>query len=67
MRVSVNGKMGTIASGDGQYIKVRLDGEKCSYPCHPTWEVIYYDTDGSVLKDTCQPKNVSVESDTPSQ
>jgi hypothetical protein len=57
MRVKVDGEMGTITCGDGQYIKVRIDGEKISANCHPTWEVVYYDHDGKVLMDTCTPKS----------
>ena len=41
MRVTVDGKPGTITRGDGQYIRVRFDGEKHSRCCHPMWRVIY--------------------------
>lgn len=56
MRVKVNGKMGTITCGSCQYIRVRFDGEKISFFCHPTWEVVYYDKDGKVLMNTCESK-----------
>jgi len=57
MRISVNGKMGTITCGRGQYLRVRFDGDKTSYVCHPTWETIYYDKDGKVLMNNCDPTN----------
>ena len=41
MRVTVDGRPGTLTSGDGHYIRVRFDGERRSAPCHPTWRVNY--------------------------
>lgn len=40
-RVIVDGKPGRITSGDGQYIRVLVDGEKKSTKWHPTWRVEY--------------------------
>ena len=52
MRVQVNGKFGHITSSSGQYIMVRMDGEKHPDVCHPTYEFVYYDKDNNILKDT---------------
>ncbi len=41
MRVRADGKLGTITNGDGQYIRVRIDGEKLSGSWHPTWNMAY--------------------------
>lgn len=41
MRVRADGNLGTITCGDGQYVRVRLDGEKRSLPYHPTWRMEY--------------------------
>lgn len=41
MRVRADGKLGTITNGDGQYIRVRIDGEKQSGSWHPTWNMEY--------------------------
>ena len=43
MRVTVDGKSGVITCGDGQYLRVRLDGEKRSGRWHPTWRVVYHE------------------------
>lgn len=42
-RVAVDGKPGTVTSytRSQQYIRVRLDGDKKSVPCHPTWRMEY--------------------------
>ena len=39
--------MGTITGTDGQYLKVRLDGEKHTLPYHPTWQLRYLDGDST--------------------
>lgn len=41
MRVMAGGKPGTITSGDGNYIRIRLDGDTRSGRYHPTSDVIY--------------------------
>lgn len=38
-RVTVDGKPGTVVSFPGPYLGVRLDGEKRTSRCHPTWRV----------------------------
>lgn len=38
-RVRVNGRLGTITSFPGQYIRVKFDGESGTRVCHPTWQV----------------------------
>lgn len=38
-RVSVDGKAGTIVSFPGQYLGVRLDGQRHVSRAHPTWRV----------------------------
>lgn len=43
MRVVADGKPGVITCGDGQYLRVRLDGEKRSGRWHPTWHMEYID------------------------
>ena len=40
-RVTFNGKTGVIVSFPDQYVGVRLDGEKRTSRCHPTWEMDY--------------------------
>ncbi len=51
MRVQADGQMGTVTSGYGSYVRVRLDGEKRSDIYHPTWETVYYSKDGKILAD----------------
>jgi hypothetical protein len=42
MRVRVyDGSLGTITSGAGHQIRIRLDGEKRSSYWHPTWKIEY--------------------------
>ncbi|WP_197747585.1 hypothetical protein [Mycolicibacillus koreensis] len=41
--VEVDGRQGVITGSDGQYLRVRLDGEKHSVRAHPTWRVRYLD------------------------
>ena len=41
MRVTVDGKPGVIVSFPNQYLGVRLDGERRTVRCHPTWRVDY--------------------------
>jgi hypothetical protein len=42
MRVTVNGRDGTIAGFPNQYIAVLFDGETETVRCHPTWRVEYH-------------------------
>lgn len=51
MRISVNGKMGTIKSGRRGYIMALMDGDKFATCHHPTWRTTYYDKDGTILKE----------------
>lgn len=52
MRVTCDGKPGTITCGDGAHILVRPDGD---YPasrrwiCHPTWRMTYHTPSGDVV------------------
>lgn len=55
MKVKVDGKPGTITHFLGAQIMVRFDGEKRSKPCHPTWEVIYFDRDGNQIYPEVKP------------
>ena len=41
MRVSANGKPGTITGKRDAYLRIRLDGDKRSAPWHPTWRIQY--------------------------
>ena len=52
MRISVNGKLGTIVGGnDGLNLDVVMDGNWHTSNCHPWWETIYYDNNKNVLAD----------------
>jgi hypothetical protein len=41
MRVTVDGKPGTIIGFRHQYLRVRFDGDKHALNAHPTWRVEY--------------------------
>lgn len=41
MRVVADGKPGQIVGFSGQYLRIRLDGEKCIRNWHPTWHIEY--------------------------
>ena len=45
MRVMYNGdgnrRLGTITRADGQYLRIRLDGERRSGRYHPAWKLTY--------------------------
>ncbi len=48
MRVTVDGRPGTIIGAEGGHLKVRFDGpyypasgRRRIYSCHPTWKVEY--------------------------
>lgn len=43
MRITADGKPGTIISGRGHHLGIRLDGEKHSGTWHPTWRIDYGD------------------------
>lgn len=50
IRFLYNGEReGTITSFDGQYLRVRFDGETRSERLHPTWKVDYLDNDGKCI------------------
>lgn len=38
-RVTVDGRPGVVVSFPGQYVGVRLDGERHTSRCHPTWRL----------------------------
>lgn len=40
-RVIANGKPGVIVGAQGQYLRVRIDGEKAVGNWHPDWNMIY--------------------------
>jgi hypothetical protein len=40
-RVIADGKPGVIVGFSGQYIRVRLDGEKVARSWHPVWRMEY--------------------------
>lgn len=43
--VIVDGKKGVITKDMGNYIGVNFyENPKITFPCHPTWEVVYLDT-----------------------
>jgi len=35
----------------GANLDVLFDGEKQKTNCHPTWEIIYFNTNGSICRD----------------
>ncbi len=52
MRVSVNGKMGTIKSMNNHLnLDVVFDGQKHKSNCHPHWMTKYYDNEGNIIKE----------------
>ncbi len=58
MRISMHDKTGTITHADYE-LRVRFEGQKHSSRCHPTWEMIYYAEDGSVLADFTKNKEAT--------
>lgn len=36
-------ELGTITVARGAYLLIRLDGQKASFPYHPTWSIRYLD------------------------
>lgn len=58
MRVCNHGRPGKVTSANSR-VRVLFDGWTKPVNCHPTWEMIYYAEDGSVLADfTERPKGV---------
>lgn len=51
MVADMNGKRGRVTAGAGGGVNIRFDGEKHSSPCHPHWEMTYYDAEGNIIKD----------------
>jgi hypothetical protein len=51
MQCDMDGKKGVVTAGDGEYVRVRLDGEKTSGRYHPHWQATYYDEHGNIVKD----------------
>jgi hypothetical protein len=49
VRVTCNGKPGTITGFVGQYLAVKIDGEPRATPWHPTWRVTYHTPDGDYV------------------
>ncbi len=39
--VMFQGKPGVIIGSRGPYLRIRLDGMKRVFNCHPTWEIEY--------------------------
>lgn len=46
MRVTVGGRDGTITSGKGAHVRIRLDGETHTGSYHPTSQIVYHTPDG---------------------
>ena len=44
-RVRFDGRPGVITGSAGQYLYIRLDGEKRSEMYHPTWQIDYVEVD----------------------
>jgi hypothetical protein len=51
LRCNMDGRWGVVTAGSGGGIRVRFDGEKHSKPCHPHWQMTYYDQNGNIIKD----------------
>jgi hypothetical protein len=52
MRVEVDGRMGTVTSGNRSgNINVRFDGKNFSENVHPWWRTKYFDKDGNLIKE----------------
>lgn len=51
MRADMNGRGGVITSGDSCHLRMRFDGERRSSVIHPWWEMTYYNSDGSIVRD----------------
>lgn len=51
MRADMDGRAGTITSGDSAHLRMRFDGQRRSSVVHPTWQMTFYAKDGSVVKD----------------
>jgi len=52
MRVELNGKRGNIRGvNSSTNLEVLFDNEKNKIICHPTWEMVYFNGDGSICKD----------------
>jgi len=50
MAISVNGKSGIVVGGNSsQNLDILIGKEICN--CHPLWETIYYNSDGSIAAD----------------
>jgi hypothetical protein len=50
MRVSINGRFGNVTSHSNSGLQAKLDNGR-SVSFHPTWETIYYDDRGNIVKD----------------
>lgn len=51
IRVDVGGKKGHVTSGDGGYVRIRLEGERNTRRYHPQWQTTFYDDQGKVIAD----------------
>lgn len=52
MRIELEGKRGIIKGvNNSANLDVIFDGEKAKTNCHPTWEMIYFNNNGSICKD----------------
>lgn len=52
MRVELQGKRGVIKGfNSSANLDVIFDGDKKKTNCHPTWEMIYFNSGGSIAKD----------------
>lgn len=56
MRADMDGRSGTITSGDSAHLRMRFDGEKRVSVVHPWWQMTYYAKDGSIVKNYKQEK-----------
>lgn len=51
MRVDVDGITGSVAGGFGGNVAVKFPDRDWVENCHPFWHTIYYNDDGTVIRD----------------
>ncbi len=58
MRVELEGKTGAIKGvNSSANLDILFDGEKQKTNCHPTWEMVYFNGNGSICKDYREKQN----------
>lgn len=65
MRVEADGMPGTINREKNGYIEVKFDSGNTAL-AHPTWEIVYFDEKGEIIKDFRRSKSVVEQAKTSS-